>query len=128
MLQVKRLVAEGISLNQADSYGYLPLHHAVLSGDLNTVLMCLPRSSPIGEMTEVTVHARDSLTALHIAAKDRNPQIAHAIISYSNWMVRQPCAQPLSATINVDCICAVVKCTTKPGTLHLRLIDISTCI
>lgn len=86
-------MSEGISLNLPDAYGYYPLHHAVLSGDLSTVLMCLPRSSPIGEMTEVTVPAQDSLTALHIAAKDRNPQIAHAIVSYAKWMVRTALVQ-----------------------------------
>lgn len=87
-VQLRRLVFKGVSLNTTDAAGYTALHHAVLAGDLTTVLMCLPKRSPIGEMTEVTAEARDGLTPLHIAAKDRNPQVAHAIVAYANWMVR----------------------------------------
>ena len=82
------MVFRGVSTNEVDAAGYTALHHAALSGDILTVLMCLPQQSPIAEMTEVTVRARDGLTALHIAAKDRNPQIAHAICAYARWMVR----------------------------------------
>ena len=88
-MQVRSLVFKGVSVNEVDAAGYTALHHAVLSGDIRTVLMCLPQQSPIGEMTEVTMRGRSSLTALHIAAKDRNPQVAHAICAYARWMVRR---------------------------------------
>jgi Ankyrin repeats (3 copies) len=120
-LQVRRLIFKGISVNTADAAGYTALHHAVLSGDICTVLMCLPRRSPIGEMTEVGVAARDGLTALHIAAKDRNPQVAHAIVAYANWMVRAvfPCAMllifPVAPAGSALFRCTNVACSRAPS-------------
>ena len=103
-VQVRSLVMKGVSLNTSDAAGYTALHHAVISGDLSTVLMCLPRESPIGEMTEVTAKAHDSLTALHIAAKDRDPRIAHAIVSYATWMVRSCSCFPICCIVALECI------------------------
>jgi ankyrin repeat protein len=75
-------------LQALDKYGYTALHHAVLSKDLQTVLMCLPRKSPIAECTAVDHVASDTLTALHIACKLGLDRIAHAIVHYASWMVR----------------------------------------
>jgi hypothetical protein len=87
-MQVRKLVQRGVSLNTLDCYGYTALHHAVQSCDLQTVLICLPRHSPIGECTAIAHTASDTHSALHIAAKLGLTRIAHAIIDYADWMVR----------------------------------------
>lgn len=91
---VRKLVNKGVSLNTLDKYGYTTLHHAVLSRDLQTVLMCLPRQSPIGEYTAIDHAASDTLTSLHIACKLGLDLIAHAIVDYAQWMVSEGIMQP----------------------------------
>jgi ankyrin repeat protein len=87
-LQVRKLVMQGVSLNSVDAAGYTALHHAVRSGCIQTVLMCLPRESPIGEILDVPLAAHDRNTALHFAARQGLSEAAHAITSYAQWMVR----------------------------------------
>lgn len=84
---VRKLINQGASVNSLDRFGFTALHHAVLSTDLQTVLMCLPRDSPIGEATAITHVARDRTTALHLATKLGMVKAAHAIIDYADWMV-----------------------------------------
>lgn len=86
---IRKLVEKGVSINVLDKYGYTALHHAVISRDLQTVLMCLPRKSPIGEYTAVDHAARDTRTALHIACSLGLDRIAHAIVDYTHWMVSE---------------------------------------
>lgn len=74
-------------MNTLDCFGYTALHHAVLSTDLQTVLICLPRDSPIGEAAAITHAARDRTTALHLATKLGMVEAAHAIVDYADWMV-----------------------------------------
>lgn len=92
------LVRKGISLNSVDHFGYTALHHAVLSKSLQCALMCLPRESPLGEMTAVSHKARDKHTALHIAVKLGLSTMVHAIVDYSAWMV---CSWPAYAAIDI---------------------------
>eukprot|EP00892_Ulva_mutabilis_P010586 jgi/Ulvmu1/78/UM001_0081.1 len=85
---VRKLIQQGVSVNTLDRFGFTALHHAVLSTDLQTVLICLPRDSPIGEATAITHAARDRTTALHLATKLGMVEAAHAIIDYADWMVK----------------------------------------
>jgi ankyrin repeat protein len=83
----RAFISSRCGLQALDKYGYTALHHAVLSRDLQTVLMCLPRKSPIGECTAIDHAASDTLTALHIACKLGQERAAHAIVDYGSWMV-----------------------------------------